>query len=75
MRSFSIAEEKAAASRDAHPRKIGADAWFDRTEAANYDVHEQTIRTAESEVLTLVLISDFDMLEEREGRYRSLSRQ
>jgi hypothetical protein len=59
---------------DSMPRKTGADAWFDRWEAANHEVHEQTIRTGDDEILTLVLISDASMLEEQDerprGRYR-----
>jgi len=42
---------------DPMPRKIGADAWFDRWDAADHEVHEQTIRIGEDEILTLVLIS------------------
>jgi Zn-dependent peptidase ImmA (M78 family) len=38
---------------DTFPRKIGADAWFDRTEAERYEVREQTIQTANDEILTL----------------------
>ena len=53
---------------DPMPRKIGADAWFDRWEAANHEVHEQTVRTGDDEVLTLVLISDPHMLEDRDDR-------
>jgi hypothetical protein len=53
---------------DAMPRKIGADAWFDRWEAGNHEVHEQTIRTGEDEIVTLVLISDSRMLDDREER-------
>jgi hypothetical protein len=49
---------------DAMPRKIPADAWFDRSEAHRYDVHEQTIRTGDDEILTLVLIRDPKMLDE-----------
>jgi hypothetical protein len=49
---------------DPVPRKIGADAWFDRREAEKYLVHEQTIRTGADEIITLVLISDPDMLED-----------
>ena len=51
-------------ANDAMPRKIPADAWFDRSEAQRYDVHEQTIRTGDDEILTLVLIRDPKMLEE-----------
>ncbi|HMU50756.1 MAG TPA: ImmA/IrrE family metallo-endopeptidase [Geminicoccaceae bacterium] len=49
---------------DRLPRRIGADAWFDRSEAERYEVHEQTIRTASGKILTLVLLSDEDMLED-----------
>jgi hypothetical protein len=54
---------------DAMPRRIGADAWFDCWEAQRYEVHEQTIRNGNDEVLTLVLIRDPRMLEERDTRY------
>ena len=47
---------------DRGPRKIGADAWFDRPGADRYDVTEQTMRTAQDEILTLVLVSDDGML-------------
>jgi len=37
------------------PRKIGADAWFDRWEAQKYEVQEQTIRTTTDEVLRTLI--------------------
>jgi hypothetical protein len=40
------------------PRRIGADAWFDRWDAERYEVYEQTIRTSDDEILTLVRIDD-----------------
>lgn len=40
------------------PRKIGADAWFDFRGADRYELREQTIRTGDDEVLTLLLIDD-----------------
>jgi hypothetical protein len=49
-----------------HPRKIGADAWFDRREADRYEVLEQSVRIGPAEVLTLVSVTDGDMLEEEE---------
>jgi Zn-dependent peptidase ImmA (M78 family) len=49
---------------DPMPRKIGADAWFDRREAERYIIYEQTIRSASDETITLLLITDPDMLEE-----------
>jgi Zn-dependent peptidase ImmA (M78 family) len=51
-----------AAPEDRFPRRIGADAWFDRWDAERYEVHEQTIRTADDEVLSLVRIDDDAML-------------
>lgn len=53
------------------PRKIGADAWFDRREAERFDVLEQTIRTGPEETLTLIVITDPNMLEEEPYRSRS----
>lgn len=38
---------------DPMPRKIGADAWFERREAEQYDIHEQSYRTGSDEILTL----------------------
>jgi len=44
------------------PRKIGADAWFDRRGADQYELREQTIRTGDDEILTLLLIDEERML-------------
>jgi hypothetical protein len=49
---------------DSVARKIGADAWFDRAEASRYEVLEQTFRTGDDEILTLVSIRDGAMLDE-----------
>ena len=51
---------------DAAPRRIGADAWFDRPEARLYDVQEQSMRIGDSEVLSLIVITDEAMLEEQD---------
>lgn len=51
---------------DSMPRQIGADAWFDRWEAERFEVHEQTKRTKRDEILTLIFVSDHDMLEDRD---------
>jgi hypothetical protein len=53
---------------DPTPRKIGADAWFDRREAEHFDVYEQTMRTGPDEILTLILINDPQMIEEDDTR-------
>ena len=58
-------------AEDRHPRRIGADAWFDRSEADRYEVHEQTIRTAADEILTLVLVADENMLEDQASAWRA----
>lgn len=41
--------------------KIGADAWFDRRDAARYEIYEQSVRSGE-EVLTILTIEDEEML-------------
>lgn len=51
-----------------YPRVIGADAWFDRPEAQRYEIHEQSVRTADNEILTLLILKDGDMLEDWEHR-------
>lgn len=50
---------------DAAPHKIGADAWFDRSEAQYYEIQEQTIRTGDRRILTLLTLSHSRMLEDR----------
>jgi hypothetical protein len=45
-------------AEDAMPRTIAAEAWFDRWEAANHEVHEQSVGAGEDEILTLILIRD-----------------
>jgi Zn-dependent peptidase ImmA (M78 family) len=60
------------AQDDRFPRKIGADAWFERWEAERYEVLEQTIRIAADEILTLVQITQDAMLDEHDtGRWSS----
>lgn len=49
---------------EAHPRVIGADAWFDCSEAQRYELREHSIRTADDEILTLLLLTDDGMLED-----------
>jgi len=63
--SFAFGILHAGRPDDPFPRKIGADAWFDRWEAQKYEVQEQTIRADTYEILTLVLITDPDMLDDR----------
>ena len=47
-----------------HPRLIGADAWFERQEAQRYELYEQSVRTANDEILTILLFTDGDMLDD-----------
>lgn len=49
---------------DSFPRLIGADAWFNRSEARRYDIYEQAKRTGDNEILVLLTIKDNQMLEE-----------
>jgi hypothetical protein len=51
-------------SDDGAPRKISADAWFDRQGAARFMVREQTIRVARDETVSLVLLNDKEMLDD-----------
>ena len=52
---------------NSHPRKIGADAWFDRREAERYEVFEESVRAGPTEVLCLLNLTDPGMLEEQES--------
>lgn len=54
-------------AEDKFPRKIAADAWFQRREAERYEVLEQSVRTVDNEILTLVIIADEVMLHEYEA--------
>lgn len=57
---------------DPMPRKIGADAWFDRWAADQFEMREQTMRTGSDETVTLLLIDDQKMLDDQEtSRFRS----
>lgn len=60
--SFAFNVLFAGAAEDRFPRRIGADAWFDRWESERYEVYEQTIRIGDDEILTLIRIDDEAML-------------
>ena len=71
--SFAFGVLHANGPDDPIPRKIGASAWFDPWEASRFEVQEQSVRTADDEVLTLVLFRDEEMLAERDsGRNRGV---
>jgi hypothetical protein len=59
---------------DTTPHKIDADAWFDRDYAHRYEVQEQTFRTGDDEILTLILIRDAEMLEDWGSSRRTFRR-
>lgn len=52
---------------DPLPHKIRADAWFDCWEARGYDIHEQTMRVGDGEILTILLLTDQRMLENKDS--------
>jgi IrrE N-terminal-like domain len=64
-KSFAFGVQFGGRSDDSAPRKIGADAWFDRQGAARFMVREQTFRVARDETVSLVIIDDRAMLDER----------
>jgi hypothetical protein len=57
-RSFAFGVQFGSRSDDSAPRKISADAWFDRQGAARFMVREQTIRVSRGETVSLVLLDD-----------------
>ena len=60
---------------DHMPRKIVADAWFDRRDADQFEIQEQTVRVANDEILTLLLIAEPRMLEDWESGSSSARRR
>lgn len=52
-------------SDDGAPRKVRADAWFERKDSSRFVVREQTVRVSPDETISLVLVADREMLEER----------
>ena len=61
-------------ANDTMPHKIDADAWFDRYDADRHEVQEQTFRTGDDEILTLILIPDDEMLEDWGSSRRTFRR-
>jgi hypothetical protein len=70
VESFAFGVLHGRSGDDPMPRKIGADAWFDLWDASDCELQEQSIRTGDDEILTLLSISDSRMLEERSQRRR-----
>ncbi len=57
-----------------HPRLIGADAWFDRSEAQCYELLEHSVRTADDEILSLLMLTEDRMLEDWGSRVAEYKR-
>lgn len=53
---------------DRFPHKIGADAWFDRWDAQRFELTEQSMAIADGEILTLLVLTDGEMLEDDDRR-------
>jgi hypothetical protein len=64
--SFAFGILFGAEQDDRNPRRIGADAWFDRWDAERFEVFEQTARTGANEILTLILITNDAMLDDQD---------
>jgi IrrE N-terminal-like domain len=45
-------------------RTISAEAWFDKYDAGIYEIQEQTFKVSSSEIITLLIIDDEEMLED-----------
>lgn len=44
------------------PRRIGADAWFDRRGAEDFEIYEETFRVADEQICTILFFNDAKML-------------
>ena len=45
-------------------RTISAEAWFDSYDAGRYEIQEQTFKVSSSEIITLLIVDDEEMLED-----------
>jgi IrrE N-terminal-like domain len=43
---------------------VGAEAWFDRRDASRFEVYEQSFKISDQEILTLLVFTDEEMLQE-----------
>ncbi len=43
---------------------MDAETWFDRRDAGRFELYEQSIKIGDDEVLTLLIFTDEEMLEE-----------
>jgi hypothetical protein len=65
-KSFAFGIQFGGRPDDSAPRKIAADAWFDRRQGAGrFMVREQTVRVARDETVSLVLLEDKEMFDDR----------
>jgi hypothetical protein len=51
-------------SRSNHRMLVDADAWFDRRDASQFEIYEQSFKISDDEILTLLVITNEEMLEE-----------
>lgn len=61
-----------SSQEEGFPRRIGADAWFDRAEAQRYEVLEQSYALPNKEVMSVLLLNDAKMLGEPDLSRRNL---
>lgn len=54
-------------AEDRTPHRIGADAWFDQYGADRFELTEETIQVAPEEILTLLLLTNVDMLNDQQS--------
>ena len=47
-----------------HRVSVGAEAWFDRSDASRFEVYEQSFKISDQEILTLLVFTDEEMLQE-----------
>lgn len=65
VKSFAFGVQFGGRSDDSAPRNVSADAWFDRNDAARFTIREQTIRVARDQTVTLIIIDNKLMLQDR----------
>ena len=62
LESYAAGLLEGAEAEQLHPRRIGADAWFDRRGAEEFEVTEQSFRLPRDEILTILHFVDEEML-------------
>ncbi|SFM31228.1 ImmA/IrrE family metallo-endopeptidase [Methylobacterium pseudosasicola] len=70
--SCAIALQFGSGPEEGFPRRIGADAWFDRGEARHYELLEQSYALPKSEVMTVLHLIDPKMTSDEDTSRNSL---